>query len=421
MSEESTSFCLKDCYPSNTNCTDAKTKMPNQNLLRSALLTFIMLSFSSVGQAATYFVAANGNDSNPGTQASPFRTIQKAADIVNAGDTVMVGDGSYTDTNGDGIVVYVRRGGTSSNWVIFKSINKWGAKIEGQAAKHGWHLAANYIRVEGFDVTGMAVDGADAFASSTGNSNQQIVGNHIHDIGHVCSNSDYGFDGIFMTSSNMLIEGNVFHDIGRLGPGENGCNPGNTNYTNHDHAIYLNDVSNVIIRNNVFYSNKSGWSIHLYPTAASGVKILNNTFADANPYRVGQITVNMNLTNVDISNNVFFNPTTAGIRWDAGTHSGVTVRNNLSTNLVNDVARSGVVSSGNITNANPLFMDSNNRNYRLQVGSPAKDAGLNLGADVAFDFDGTSRPQGGAYDIGAFEYVSGGSTIHAPSNLAVLP
>jgi hypothetical protein len=40
--------------------------------------------------------------------------------------------------------------------------------------------------------------------------------------------------------------------------------------------------------------------------------------------------------------------------------------------------------------------------YHLQAGSPAINAGLNLGYPL--DFDGKAVPQGTAPDIGAYEY-----------------
>jgi hypothetical protein len=39
----------------------------------------------------------------------------------------------------------------------------------------------------------------------------------------------------------------------------------------------------------------------------------------------------------------------------------------------------------------------------LQLGSPAIDMGLTL-LDVPIDYDGTARPQGIRFDLGAFEY-----------------
>ncbi len=54
---------------------------------------------SACVQAATYHVdASTGNDSNPGSSASPFKTIQKAADSMSSGDTCLVRSGVYRET-----------------------------------------------------------------------------------------------------------------------------------------------------------------------------------------------------------------------------------------------------------------------------------------------------------------------------------
>jgi hypothetical protein len=49
---------------------------------------------------ATYYVAPNGNDTNPGTVTSPFRTWQRARDVVRTVNANMTGD----------IYVYLRGG-----------------------------------------------------------------------------------------------------------------------------------------------------------------------------------------------------------------------------------------------------------------------------------------------------------------------
>jgi len=47
--------------------------------------------------AADYYVSTSGNDTNPGTLALPFATIQKAADTMSAGDTCYLRGGTYRD------------------------------------------------------------------------------------------------------------------------------------------------------------------------------------------------------------------------------------------------------------------------------------------------------------------------------------
>ncbi len=65
-----------------------------------ALLVPWLSLASSASSATTYFVDANhpsARDTNPGTEALPFKTIGKAATVVNAGDTVFVKAGVYRE------------------------------------------------------------------------------------------------------------------------------------------------------------------------------------------------------------------------------------------------------------------------------------------------------------------------------------
>lgn len=56
------------------------------------------------------------------------------------------------------------------------------------------------------------------------------------------------------------------------------------------------------------------------------------------------------------------------------------------------------------TALDPLFVDAANGNLQLQAGSPCIDTGTAAGAPDA-DILGILRPQGGGYDMGAYEYV----------------
>lgn len=44
-----------------------------------------------------YYVAANGDDANPGTQVRPWHTLQHAADVLQPGETVQVRAGTYNE------------------------------------------------------------------------------------------------------------------------------------------------------------------------------------------------------------------------------------------------------------------------------------------------------------------------------------
>lgn len=52
----------------------------------------------------------------------------------------------------------------------------------------------------------------------------------------------------------------------------------------------------------------------------------------------------------------------------------------------------------------PMFLDTVLGNFRLRAGSPAIDAGTNVGPNVR-DLDGTLRPSGSGWDIGAYEFI----------------
>ena len=54
--------------------------------------------YSNGVRAATYYVSTSGNDGNNGTSLStPWRTINKAAQTMVAGDTVYVRGGTYRE------------------------------------------------------------------------------------------------------------------------------------------------------------------------------------------------------------------------------------------------------------------------------------------------------------------------------------
>ena len=64
--------------------------------------------------------------------------------------------------------------------------------------------------------------------------------------------------------------------------------------------------------------------------------------------------------------------------------------------------KGGFTGIGNI-NAKPLFVDSSQSDFHLQNSSPCIDSGTDIGT-LPYDFNRKSRPQGGAIDMGAYEY-----------------
>jgi hypothetical protein len=369
----------------------------------------------------TYYVSTTGSDANPGTTTQPFRTIQRAADLVNPGDTVIVDDGIYT-YNGTNYcspvktVVCAARGGTSANWVVFKSKNRWGAKIDGQnnTVDNGWTFQSNagYVRIEGFEFYGMGSSGgsSSAIEAYSGGHDIEVVGNDVHDVGRQCTQTTNGLVGIYANQNNVVIEQNSIHDIGRFAPGESGCSypTGYIGYQTHDHGIYLSAGDDVTVRNNLIYNIRRGWGVQVYPNSRARLNILNNTFAFGNPDQHGHIVLyQAAITDSNIKNNIFYQPTVAAIYIGGGaTFTNTAIANNLTdVGQIADATPSGIVFSGNRVNTNPAFVNAAGLDFHLQAGSPGIDAGQTLML-VTNDYEGRARPMGIAYDIGAYEYSS---------------
>jgi acid phosphatase len=410
--------------PTTTGTTTFTAKVTDVNLLTAQQNFTITINAASAGvtcaptgSGVCYYVSPSGSDSNAGTSAAPFLTIQQAANVVNPGDMVIVRDGTYNNSAISGVgskFIVMSRGGTSANHVVLISEHKWGAKLDGlnNTSYIGLEFAANYIDVKDFECEGFANACMDNY---NGGQYIDIAGNNIHDIGRYCATTTNGLVGIFVSNPNVIIEGNQIHDIGRYAPGENGCT-NSLNYQNNDHGIYVDgafaSADNLTVKNNIFYRNERGWSIQVYPAVVNNLRIVNNTFMCANPYRAGHITLS-GVTNSAIENNISWEPTTGFILYTGSGYSGLSVTNNLTYQGTSGAgaAPAGVSLSGNLDNIDPRIVTAPSctvdaasiPDAHLQAGSPAIDVGLTL-VDVPIDYDGTARPQGIKFDLGAFEY-----------------
>ena len=96
------------------------------------LLSVFMLAGSAC--AAEYHVAVSGNDESPGTRELPFQTIQRAADVMQAGDVCHIGPGRYRET------VTVKTAGSPDAPVRFAALEPGTVVIDGRAASTRPHL-----------------------------------------------------------------------------------------------------------------------------------------------------------------------------------------------------------------------------------------------------------------------------------------
>jgi len=352
-----------------------------------------------------YYVAAEGSDDAPGSRAAPFRSIQRAADAALPGDTVVVQPGRYA---GGERIVSLTRGGVPEAWITFVSGEKWKAVVDGQEGKslEAWYFGprVGYVRIQGFEIRDLYEHAFDTYGG--GVHDIVITGNLVHSIGRNCTDTSNGRTGASLgaNTSRVTFDANVWHDIGRLAPGERGCAPRTEYYQNHDHGIYVADAHQTTIVNNVFYNLKRGWAVHRYSsrgTVARGLLIANNTFAGANPFRPGQVILATSTAGLRIENNIFYSPQSAGLFFENLAFPGAVVRNNMVYGGGLMVGRPRQVTiKSNWQRTDPQFVSESD--FRLSRNSPAIDAGVAL-PEVPRDAEGVARPQGKAYDLGAYE------------------
>ena len=166
-------------------------------------------------------------------------------------------------------------------------------------------------------------------------------------------------------------------------------------------------VTNIDIYNNLIYNNSEGFCVWAHPFTRS-FRIINNVFynngdeiavyGSGSTAGVNQNCIIRNNILVAFSNEnlILLESTTGGIpAIDHNLYFDPTGAYNFQpTNILGT----------NYVKANPLFVNPPT-DFRLQAGSPAINAGSATLAPST-DFIGTIRPQGAAYDIGAYEYAA---------------
>jgi parallel beta-helix repeat protein len=230
-------------------------------------VAFGMISTPFSAKAAygdEYYVALNGDDSNPGTRLQPWRTIQKAANMMADGDTVVVLSGEYDER------IQITTSGASGAPITYQA--------QGTVTMKGFTVSADYITIEGFDITdtennwsngwGILVQGSYCvlennyiyFATRGGillfandgddpiTSNCVVVNNRLH------RNSQVGIE---VQGRNNLIEGNEIWRTIQYHPkwtdppgwvdadGMRFFGSGHTIRKNYIHDIRLDDPENV--------------------------------------------------------------------------------------------------------------------------------------------------------------------------------
>jgi Right handed beta helix region len=224
------------------------------------LLAMLVCVSGAFGQAnASFYVSTAGDDSNPGTQSAPWRTVQHAADTVRAGSTVNVRGGIYEE-----LVSINASGNASDGFTTFRSYPGETAILDatrftpsGRSAILTIHNQS-YVRIEGFEIRnfrtaehrltplGISVTGAG--------SHIELLKNNVH---HIEQNFDgrdapgrggngfgiavYGTDAK-NAITELTIDGNAVHHL-KTGSSES--------------LVVNGNVTNFRITHNVVHDNNN--------------------------------------------------------------------------------------------------------------------------------------------------------------------
>lgn len=365
------------------------TKIPKLCLLVACLAIW--------ANGATYYVSKTGNDASSGTLSAPFRTISFAYSKLVPGDTLIVRPGVYSEYKPN-YGIHLDRSGTSDAPILLKSETPGGAIIDllnKSDSNHGLYITGSYISIEGFKIRNAYLGGATIYGSHI-----QLLGNEIYNNGNVGDPaSAYGQDGIFsdQNTTGNLYSGNYIHHNGRISIN-----------TNLDHGLYLCGNNETIVNNIITYNASMGIQIAGYDTVKN-LKIYNNVVAFNG--RTGG-TLWKTVSGVEIKNNIFYKNARYGFDAYYSSGPGVVFSDNIFYGNANASPLISIYPAGSITItetnsivADPQFVNDT-ADYHLKAGSPGINAGVNLSAaGVMKDFAGIARPQGPAYDIGAYEYI----------------
>ena len=326
--------------------------------IAAAIVAFASAPAASAADVSCSRVAAPyGFDSAAGTVTSPFRSVQRLASSLSAGQTGCLRAGTYT---GD---VKVARGGTSSARLTLRNYPGEKAIVRGRL----WIArGADYVTVENLYLNGV---NASNLPSPTVNAVSTVFRRNdvTNDHTAICFNLGHSTYG---QAVGTLIENNRIHDCGRLPA------------TNHDHGVYVARAGFTTIRDNWIYENADR-GIQLYPNAQDTT--ITGNVIDGNGQ--GVIFGGLDEDSSDdtrVEGNVISNSKlryNVESYYDDGTPPG---QNNLVTrNCVNggtrdegnggiDAPATGFTATGNITKAAPVFNDRTAGDYRLAAGNPCR-------------------------------------------------
>ena len=309
------------------------------NTIMAIATFFIYLNMPAY--AEEYFISPDGNDNSSGNLSSPFRTLEKTANIVKAGDTVYIRGGVYEER------LNVTSSGQLGAYITFRNFENETVVIDATGLLNGIMLyGVSFIKIEGLTVKNSTRAGVHIHHHMDvidGGSDFNIIGNNI-----VENCGSDGLSGIFIGGHNNQVIGNSIIYNGRIEED----NP-------TDHGVYLlgnnNDISNNFIaynarsgirmegENNSIDSNlitsngESGISVWVdYSLKARNITISRNVIADhpQDSIRVNGAGEGERPIDIKVYNNTIVNHNTAryGIRFINGVRQIQSINNIITGN-----------------------------------------------------------------------------------------
>src|SRR5256884_562957 len=201
-----------------------------------------------------FYVSTTGSDSNPGTLSSPWRTIQRAANSVQAGDIVYVRGGVFNESVNISV-----SGSAIAGPITFQSYPGETAIVDGTglvpptSSTQGLINITNqsYISIQGFEIRNYQTSSASAIPAgiwvSGSGSNIQILNNVVHNIVTTSEASGNAFGiAVYGTAApasldSVTISGNQVYNL-KTGQSESVNVDGNvTNFVITNNSIHDND------------------------------------------------------------------------------------------------------------------------------------------------------------------------------------
>lgn len=253
-------------------------EMRNRRIPQWVALVLPILCSVSICWGATYYVSPSGDNTNPGSQSQPWATIQKAADVMVAGDTAIVASGTYEER------VVSKRHGTESGYITFQA----GESV----LMRGFQLLHDYYRIQGFRISGTPAGAFQgAIQIGPGASYVELVDNLIFDTTLNIYGIQFTKGGNAATDSadhctlrNNIIRNINFHCLSLFGL--NHLIEGNTfDYPNGYDAMRIFGSGHVFRRNYFFnISEKEGVSNHvdIFQTFGNNLDEANNMLFEYN-------------------------------------------------------------------------------------------------------------------------------------------